>query len=700
MTLSTPCVLCTARIPARRAQWQRAQWHRLLLRRHVSTDGDGPPWFRTLREEMLQRKVSIRSDIMSQPAHEKLRNTLAPFLPAPGHPPIGVPCYNYASTGHHLIYCNAALRSDKLLADGTDALQSPGGNFIRRMWAGGSLALNPAVYLQHNVDMKKVTSMQCDERIKDVQLRGRGDNAKVFVTIERSFKPSTGNWDSHPTKDLPPVLRGLMLIEERTLVFLKERSRAEREAIQAGQLTAVKYLDRPGRPKFSHTLTPTQSLLFRYSALTFNAHSIHLDREYCRNVEGHRHLLVHGPLSLTLMLKLLDNHLGTRPGPAQTVRTVSYRNLAPLYCGEEMRLCGREKLDTRTDGTCVFDVWIEGPTGGMAVKATVVTSKVSVSEGEVHEPDEHDFWSNIKEESGKPDGAPQHASNEQRILERPGLLSNPLQARASNVSQRSQARGFSTARPTQAFQLSPFSLPDISTDPQLSRRARRAIRYRALLATHRLPRTHVPHISFHRETFTKIRHVRAPPSPMSLSLSPLSKILSELIHRRAHGLDPPSASPAPEPLVRPYAATPYDARRHTAEDPTAPVRVRRLVQQIPVVRPVGEALETQRQNHIAELWQQSVRQAERGDTPERKREQRRVGIAKGRGKGRAKGPDGFSELRLREDGKRVHGGKRISDGGSVGRGGGWWSKLVAAVEERKEGLLRKGKGKGKKRMKR
>ena len=98
---------------------------------------------------------------------------------------------------------------------------------------------------------------------------------------------------------------------------------------------------------------------------------MHLDPTYARNIEGHRNLLVHGPLTLTLMLQSAKKHFQTLKfeDSNQRVESIEYRNLAPLYCDEEMRICVKEKR--RTDTGSVWDVWIEGPTGGMAVKALV-----------------------------------------------------------------------------------------------------------------------------------------------------------------------------------------------------------------------------------------------------------------------------------------------------------------------------------------
>lgn len=123
----------------------------------------------------------------------------------------------------------------------------------------------------------------------------------------------------------------------------------------------------PSGATLRHSITPNKSLLFRFSALTFNAHSIHLDKNYTQNEEGYRNLLVHGPLTLTLLLSVLDRHfcdLGLR------VEHVEYKNLAPLFVDEVLTVCGKPKNDG------AWDVWIEGPRGGLAVRGTVRASSV------------------------------------------------------------------------------------------------------------------------------------------------------------------------------------------------------------------------------------------------------------------------------------------------------------------------------------
>lgn len=123
----------------------------------------------------------------------------------------------------------------------------------------------------------------------------------------------------------------------------------------------------PAKPSYKHTFTPTPTLLFNYSALTYNAHQIHLNPQYCQEIEGHRNLLVHGPLSLTLMLCVLRSQLGK----GEQIQSIDYRNLAPLYVGEPLTVCVRPH-SKQTDEGNKWDVWVENHDGGLSVKGTVV----------------------------------------------------------------------------------------------------------------------------------------------------------------------------------------------------------------------------------------------------------------------------------------------------------------------------------------
>lgn len=254
MALRTRCLSRIARTPI-----HRTQWHRLPLRCYSSAAQTDPDWFQQLREEMLNRESPPLRDNINEGSEIKLVNTLSSFLPEDWKPLLKSK-KPADSLGHHLIYFNPVLPADKLLPDGTDPLQSPGGAFVRRMWAGGSVRVNKTEYFRKNEGWMVGTTGVCVERIKEVRLRGQGDAEKIFVTIERRFAKMSHLIDAMrvagfdraagPQKYFQKQVREVegwgsaLLIEERNLVFMKQRSIAELEAIKAGELAPIKYLDR------------------------------------------------------------------------------------------------------------------------------------------------------------------------------------------------------------------------------------------------------------------------------------------------------------------------------------------------------------------------------------------------------------------------------------------------------------------------
>jgi 3-methylfumaryl-CoA hydratase len=82
-------------------------------------------------------------------------------------------------------------------------------------------------------------------------------------------------------------------------------------------------------------LHPDPPLLFRFSALTANAHRIHYDTPYARDVEGYPGLVVHGPLIATLLVDLFRRSL-----PRATLMRFTFRALKPLYDTAPFATCG------------------------------------------------------------------------------------------------------------------------------------------------------------------------------------------------------------------------------------------------------------------------------------------------------------------------------------------------------------------------
>ena len=76
-------------------------------------------------------------------------------------------------------------------------------------------------------------------------------------------------------------------------------------------------------------------LLFRFSALTYNGHRIHYDRDYARDVEGWSGLVVHGPWQALVMAEAARRFTDPQ-GDGGGVQQLTYRLEAPLLDGDGM----------------------------------------------------------------------------------------------------------------------------------------------------------------------------------------------------------------------------------------------------------------------------------------------------------------------------------------------------------------------------
>ena len=109
------------------------------------------------------------------------------------------------------------------------------------------------------------------------------------------------------------------------------------------------------------TIHPDPVLLFRYSALTFNSHRIHYDRSYCTDIEGYPGLVVHGPLTATLLVDLVR-----RERPEARITSFNFRAVSPLFDTAPLVVAGAPSADGRS-----ARVWAEAPNGGLAMSGDV-----------------------------------------------------------------------------------------------------------------------------------------------------------------------------------------------------------------------------------------------------------------------------------------------------------------------------------------
>lgn len=196
-----------------------------------------------------------------------------------------------------------------------------------RMWAGGRLAFEAPIVLGQPFE-RRSTVLSIDHK------RGRSGDL-VFVTVEHQV-----------FSDGRRALR-----EEHDIVY--------KEPTPKGAAGAVQATTEP-EPAGEHqrVVTPDSTMLFRYSALTFNGHRIHYDQDYCRGVEGYDNLVIHGPLSATLLAEYAE-----QIGGARLARFV-YRGLRPAILGVSLTLHARQTSPGE------LDVWTTLPDGSVSMRAT------------------------------------------------------------------------------------------------------------------------------------------------------------------------------------------------------------------------------------------------------------------------------------------------------------------------------------------
>ncbi len=97
-------------------------------------------------------------------------------------------------------------------------------------------------------------------------------------------------------------------------------------------------------PDWEKSTKPDSILLFRFSALTFNAHRIHFDQDYARDVEGYPNVMVHGQLLLLLALESFRSQFD-----GKVLEEVEYKISGPVYLGEQITISGKSVDNHRSE---------------------------------------------------------------------------------------------------------------------------------------------------------------------------------------------------------------------------------------------------------------------------------------------------------------------------------------------------------------
>jgi 3-methylfumaryl-CoA hydratase len=236
--------------------------------------------------------VTVRTGMLDAGTAAALAGLLDRDLPATGTLPLL----------WHQVYLLDRPRQRDLGPDGhpvRDAVPTPPAPGLRRMFAGGRVTLATPLRLGEPATRRStVTGTRTTQ--------GRSGTL-TFVTVTHEYHQGGA----------------LAVTDEQDLVY-REQAAGPRNPGVPGETVPA------GEGERAVEVDPT--LLFRFSALTYNAHRVHYDRDFATGSEGYPGLLVHGPLQALLMAEQAE-----RAGPAWLgggPARFEYRLLAPLCEGQ------------------------------------------------------------------------------------------------------------------------------------------------------------------------------------------------------------------------------------------------------------------------------------------------------------------------------------------------------------------------------
>jgi len=230
----------------------------------------------------------------------------------------------------HWMYLNELPKTSELADNGHGKL----GGFMppvalpRRMWAGGRFTFGRPLRIGQAA--RRVST------VADLTAKEGDSGELIFLLLRHEFSGPDGT----------------AVTEEQDIVYRapprtgEPPGRARRAA---------------DKPVWRREIALNEVLLFRYSALIFNAHRIHYDEPFCRR-EGYPGLVVHGPLLATLLADLVRRNTGT---PMTAFR---YRAVQPLFLPSPCIACGVPKGST-------VALWAEDENGALIMEAQAELSR-------------------------------------------------------------------------------------------------------------------------------------------------------------------------------------------------------------------------------------------------------------------------------------------------------------------------------------
>jgi 3-methylfumaryl-CoA hydratase len=205
--------------------------------------------------------------------------------------------------GWHFFMLSGETRKSELRADGFPGLGVPIPDLgLPRLLLGGRT-------VSYNGDILIGSEVERTSFVKNITEKTTNSGRMAIVTLQHELRPIA---DSNPA-----------IVETQTYILLSGKN------VSA---TSEKAIAAPIQGKYQKQFVPDETLLFQYSALGFNSHKIHLDRNYAQNVEGLPDLVVNGGLATLLLTEFMRTDLGL------VITEIKVKHVAPLFCGRKMTL--------------------------------------------------------------------------------------------------------------------------------------------------------------------------------------------------------------------------------------------------------------------------------------------------------------------------------------------------------------------------
>lgn len=274
----------------------------------------------------------------------------------------------------HLAFFTPRVSSSSLGADGSDTtFNPPGGVFTRRMWAGGKMTWSNKTSAQ---DMRIGDLLWERTFVEEAELKKLSNGGEMLlVWVRKEF----GIHDD-------PIM-----IDRRSWIFQRALSTSNVEPQKSAAIEPKPDLSSLSPPEgllYPTLQYQTPANLFRYSALTFNAHAIHLSPPWAQQVEGHKGIVVHGPLNLSLLVRkwgreIAGWHLnengefvdGVSGEKKHHIHSVEYRAKSPIYAEQPYWIgidqsVAKETASTDKEKHTILAV---KPDGRVIMEATIVS---------------------------------------------------------------------------------------------------------------------------------------------------------------------------------------------------------------------------------------------------------------------------------------------------------------------------------------